>query len=304
MPEWWEKPYPTGTPVPVAGFPRPLHPPDSPGYPASPPGKDVMAYKRAISRAGRWPWTPDDWDYEYSKNFANGKAGGNVKDSGIAGFQRQMEMQGSGYVGEETFNKMRAARIPSGIPNAGQPIFDATCLNLIGLAFKEFGGKNPAPPDLVKPAHRVLALQKAITQIGVKETPTNSNRQKYGEWYRMNAVPWCAIFATWCFETTGDSSSFVRGSRYAYVPYIVSDALMGRNGLTLTNNPISGDLVCYDWDGGVADHVGIFERGTPLSFTAIEGNTGPKNWSNGGGVLRQSRSVSQARKIWFARVAE
>lgn len=304
MPEWWETSYPTGHPVPVAGFPRPLHPPDSPGYSASAPGNDVLAYKRGISRAGRWPWTPNEWDLAYSKNFAHGKAGGNVGDSGIAGFQRQMGLEGTGYVGQTTFDKMRIARVPQGLPNAGEPIFDATCLNLIGLAYKEFGGKDPAPPDPVKPSHRLLALQKAITQIGVKESPTNSNRQKYGEWYRMNGVPWCAIFVTWCFETTGNSGSFVRGIDYAYVPYIVNDARNNRNGLALTNSPIPGDLICYDWAGGVADHVGIFEKGSPLSFTAVEGNTGPKDWSNGGGVLRQSRSVSQARKMWFVRVAE
>jgi hypothetical protein len=307
MTEWWQKPYPTGRAVPVAGFPRPLYPPDSPGHTASQPGQDVMAYKRAISRGGRWPWTPEEWDYEFSKNFSHGKEGGHVEDSGIAGFQRQMGITDSGFVGEETFNKLRIARVPPDLPNAGYPLFDVLALNLIGLAWKEFQGKEPeppVPPTIVKPTLRVLALKKAITQIGVRESPFASNRQKYGEWYRMNGVPWCAIFVSYCIETSGNSPSFTRGDRYSFVPNIVYDAGMRRNGLSLTLSPIPGDLVCYDWYGGGADHVGFFERGTRSSFTAIEGNTSSINWSNGGAVLRQPRSASRAYRMWFVRVDE
>ena len=55
MNEWWESGYPGGPMVKVAGFPRPLYPPDAARYGKRPSidGPDVEAYKRTVSRAGR-----------------------------------------------------------------------------------------------------------------------------------------------------------------------------------------------------------------------------------------------------------
>jgi hypothetical protein len=118
--------------------------------------------------------------------------------------------------------------------------------------------------------------------------------------------PWCAMFATWCDQTGGHpTKSFVKGSYYAYVPYIVSDARMGYRGLSITSDPQPGDLVCYDWDwNGEFDHIGIFERwsGKP-NFSAIEGNTGSTNYSNGGEVMRCNRNTSSQKTV-FVRVKE
>lgn len=306
MTEWFEKAYPGGTMVAVPGFPRPLYFPGNPaGKPPSADGPDVMAYKRVVSRLGRWPWTPNDWDYAFSKNFATGKAGGNVSDSGVAGCQRQQpELDPeTGQIGEATFNFFRAARIPTGLPNAGQTAFDTTALNLIGEAWQIFKGNPTPPPPATGSTLRQKALKAAQGQIGVKESPANSNQCKFTSWYGLIG-PWCAMFCTWAYETQGDSPAFVKGSRYAYVPYIVSDAQNGRYGLSLTSSPISGDLVCYDWDGGDYDHVGIFESGNSSSWNAVEGNTSTSNNSNGGEVMRRSRSKSQAAKIAFVRVRE
>jgi len=298
MTEWWQKPYPTGDPVPVAGFPRPLYPPNvKGGYTPSANGIDVKAYKRALGRGGRWPWNPSSYDLAYSNNFAHGKAGGNVGDSGIAGFQRQMGIEASGNLGNKTFDALRRALIPKGLPNAGQPLFDATALNMIGEAWQQFQGQ-PTPPPPSGPTLRQKALKAAQGQLGVKESPANSNQCKFTSWYGM-VGPWCAMFCTWAFETQCNSPSFVKGSRYAYVPYIVSDARSGRYGLTVTNSPIPGDLVCYDWErDGTSDHIGIFadwidrRRGT---FRAVEGNTSPANNSNGGQVMLRDRDRSLVR---------
>ena len=48
----------------------------------------------------------------------------------------------------------------------------------------------------------------AVSQIGVKESPANSNKTKYGKWFGMNGVPWCAIFLDWCFEHAKGGSLF------------------------------------------------------------------------------------------------
>jgi hypothetical protein len=156
---------------------------------------------------------------------------------------------------------------------------------------------------------RKAALDRARTQIGVKESPYGSNQTKYCDWYGM-VGPWCAMFATWCFELAAqgmgkDSPSFVRGTYYAYVPYIVSDARSGKRGLQTTGSPVPGDLVCYDWSGdGVYDHVGLFENWTGgRTFEALEGNTAVGNDSNGGEVMRRQRDAA-AQATVFIRVAE
>jgi peptidoglycan hydrolase-like protein with peptidoglycan-binding domain len=141
---------------------------------------------------------------------------------------------------------------------------------------------------------RVKALNKAKPEIGTKESPSGSNRVKYSTWYGIIG-PWCAMFVTWCYDGVG-SKAFTRGSRYAYVPNIISAARLGGRGLALTSNPEPGDLVCFDWNRDrIADHVGIFEKWINRSagtFYAIEGNTSTSNNSNGGQVMRRNRNRS------------
>jgi hypothetical protein len=143
MSAWWEQGYPGGPMVLVAGFPRPLYPPDASAHGKKPSmdGPDVVAYKRTVSRAGRWPWAA--FDDSYSNGFAHGK-GGNVIDTGVAGVQRQQDVDDTGWIGQKTFNTLRSIRIPDGLPHAGEPAMDATAVQLVNEAFAMFGGKEPA----------------------------------------------------------------------------------------------------------------------------------------------------------------
>jgi len=304
MTDWWTVAYPGGPMVRVKGFPRVLYPPDAAahGYPPSKDGPDVEAYKRTVSRLGRWPW--QQFNRKYSDDFAHGTSG-NVGQTGMAGFQRQMHIDDTGYIGTSTFNALRSARIPASLPHAGEPGMDATAVTLINQAYDLFKGHEPPPPPAESIRH--AALMRAVTQIGTVEH--GDNMQPYGEWYGMNGVPWCAIFATWCYEHGAadlgkDSPSFKAGSYYSYVPYIVGDARNGRNGLKTTDSPIPGDLVCYDWNwDGTHDHVGIFEAWHGADFSTVEGNTSAADYSNGGMVLRCTRNKSQQGTV-FVRVAE
>ena len=299
---WYEHAYAGGPMVKVAGFPRPLYPPDASahGHDPSQDGPDVVAYKRTVSRAGRWPW--QTFDDAYSNAFAHGSSG-NVADTGVAGVQRQQDLDDTGWIGQKTFNTLRSIRVPTG-PHEGEMAMDAYSVDLINEAFERYGGHEPPPEPTSSLRQRSLA--KAQTQLGIKESPANSNQCKYTAWYGM-VGPWCAMFCTWCYETTGDSPSFAQGNYYAYVPYIVGDARAGRRGLSTTDSPIPGDLVCYDWQwNGEYDHVGIFESwqsGSGSTFTAIEGNTSLDNNSNGGEVMRRTRRVPDQATV-FVRVAE
>jgi len=312
MAEWYQKAYKGGGPVQVP-FPRPLYPPDANKYgkKPSPNGPDVVAYKRALCRAGRWgEWDPSLWDDAYSNKFSHGR-GGNVKDTGVAGFQRQQDIDDTGWLGSTTFNNMRYALISDpDSPHFMEPIFDAVCIDKLNRAYDMFGGKNP--PESGTGTVRKQALSRAVTQLGVKESPPDSNNVKYCSWYGMTG-PWCAMFATWCFELGAqdiakDSPSFQKGVDYSYVPYIVGDARAGRNGLkTVDSDQVEpGDLVCYDWErNGEYDHVGIFEKWITgaADFNAIEGNTSTSNNSNGGEVMRRQRNVGGQGTV-FVRVAE
>lgn len=198
-----------------------------------------------------------------------------------------------GVFGEETGRGCIRAKFWFGYPTADLkptygPYLDAF---LHGLEQpSEEMMKRTALREKRKPL-RVKALREAQRHIGTKENPPGSNVVRFSKWYGLIG-PWCAMFVTWCY-VVAESQTFEKGRRYAYVPYIVNDARAGRNGLSVTYDPQPGDLVCYDWDGGVADHVGLFENGTKSSFFAVEGNTAVGNDSNGGQVMRRERRGSQ-----------
>jgi CHAP domain len=146
---------------------------------------------------------------------------------------------------------------------------------------------------------REIALREAISHLGTMESPPLSNRVSWAsEWYRLIG-PWCAMAVTRWYTDAG-SDAFRRGSRYAYVPYIVADARKGSNHLSITREPQPGDLVCFNWDGDWdADHVGLFEKWVNKArgqFSSIEGNTSRDDsgsQSNGGGCFRRGERPGQ-----------
>lgn len=154
-------------------------------------------------------------------------------------------------------------------------------------------------------SRRAKMVTIAATQIGTTESPANSNRVKYSQWYGM-VGPWCAMFVSWC-GVASSSSTFKQGVRYAYCPYIEADASSGKNGLALIGASAveKGDLALFNFGSGEAKHVGLVESidvkgGT---VTCIEGNTSEGDGGsqdNGGGVYRRTRPISHVRR--FVRV--
>ena len=55
----------------------------------------------------------------------------------------------------------------------------------------------------------------ARAEIGTREYPEDSNRQKYGEAYGWNGVPWCVQFIWWCFMQAGLQGLFYGGRKTA-----------------------------------------------------------------------------------------
>jgi hypothetical protein len=163
------------------------------------------------------------------------------------------------------------------------------------------------PPDYVARRETRLAavstpgmkaLDQAVTQLGNHESPAGSNRQKYGLWYGMDGVPWCAIFCSWCFAQGGYSLF-----RYAYVPFVHGDATAARNRLSVVRTPKPGDLVCFNFSGVRDAHIELFEKWVVQgsTFSTVGGNTGSSSFNNGGSVERGTRYLSQVSA--FVRVA-
>lgn len=126
--------------------------------------------------------------------------------------------------------------------------------------------------------------------IGTEESPPNSNKTRFGEWFGLNGQMWCGIFVSYCYAKAGfplGNIGFPKG--FAGCQTAVAHF---RSTGEITTNPQSGDIVFFDWNGdGRFDHVGIFQyRISSTAISTIEGNTSLKNDSNGGSVMERSRT--------------
>lgn len=151
-------------------------------------------------------------------------------------------------------------------------------------------------------ALRKKALAEMIKLIGTIEDPPHSNHTIVGKFYGLQDE-WCAMTVTMAYVKAG-STGFARGSRWAYVPYLVAAARAGQYGLSITMDPQPGDLVCYDLDGtnfnGSENHIGMYEKRTGArSFQTIEGNISDT-------CKRMQRSLDSnfAKRYVFVRVSK
>lgn len=144
MPSWWQEPYKGGGPAKVKGFPRALYPPAGANHGKTPSkdGPDVIAYKRTISRLGRWPW--QEFDDHFSDRFSLGNPSSSVQDSGVAGVQRQQHIDDTGWIGEKTFSALRYSLVPAEFQHGGEQAMDSVACDLIDEAWEMFQGQ-PEP---------------------------------------------------------------------------------------------------------------------------------------------------------------
>lgn len=137
----------------------------------------------------------------------------------------------------------------------------------------------------------------AIPEIGTKENPPNSNITKYSTWFGLSGVAWCGEFVSWVYAHSG---FLLKGLGYTngFAGCQTAVAKFKERGEIITKDKAkAGDIVFFDWNAdGRYDHTGIFEKdnGDGLHFTSIEGNTAVGNDSNGGEVMRRTRSYSVA----------
>ena len=146
-------------------------------------------------------------------------------------------------------------------------------------------------------------LKIARNQIGVCESPANSNRTKYGKDYGWNGTFWCAIFAWWCgWMADGKKTKTI--AKNASDAYIQEETVKLGGSWVMKKNKSKdtrknyltkakpGDLVSFDFGAmdAVRDHTGLVESVSGNYLICIEGNTSESgSQSNGGMVCRQRR---------------
>lgn len=144
----------------------------------------------------------------------------------------------------------------------------------------------------------------AVSQLGVKEVPANSNKVKYNTEYYGKAVsgssyPWCAVFVWWVFKHAGASDLYYGGKKSAYCPDLVNYYKKTGQWLDRSAKPQAGDIILFA-NKGVACHVGIVEkRINSSSVQTIEGNTSAGNNANGGQVQRRTRTYGSVGSSWY-----
>lgn len=148
-------------------------------------------------------------------------------------------------------------------------------------------------------ATEVLSI--ASRELGTKESPSGSNKQKYGEWAGRNGVAWCAIFVTWVFARAGfDWRGRIPG--HAYTPTLERE--LRAQGFVKVDpyNAKPGDVVFFDFPDSVnrIQHVGIVEGNDPIharQLITLEGNTSQRSDDNGGEVQRRYRPYRYVKSI-------
>ena len=135
----------------------------------------------------------------------------------------------------------------------------------------------------------------AEKELGTKEYPANSNKQKYGVAYGWNGVPWCVIFIWYLFKEANASDLFYGGNKVASCSSVMSYAQ--KHNQWITSGYLPGDLVILDFPNTSyeTDHIGIVKEVSGKVLITIEGNTSPDDsgsQSNGGMVCQKERSLS------------
>lgn len=137
-------------------------------------------------------------------------------------------------------------------------------------------------------------IEIARQEIGITESPMNSNKNKYGKWFGYDGVAWCGMFVSYCYAIAGfplPRIGFTKGFAgcQTAVAYFKSNN-------KITTKPKEGDIVFFDWNkDGRYDHTGLFVKWLDENtFETIEGNTAIGNDSNGGQVMVRKRYKSFA----------
>ena len=139
-------------------------------------------------------------------------------------------------------------------------------------------------------------VKTARSQIGYIEGVNNDN--KFGVWFKMNHVSWCAIFVSWVFVNAGVPDRILKSASCMEI-----EAWALKNKLIVPIASIqAGDVLLHDFArSGKSEHVdiatGVFNPKTQSVMTC-GGNTSSGaigSQANGDGVYEKPRFASTIR---------
>jgi hypothetical protein len=141
-------------------------------------------------------------------------------------------------------------------------------------------------------------IDKAKEEIGVHESPPNSNNVKYNTWFYGHPVqdgipsgatyPWCAVFISWLFKA--DPNLCIKTASCANML-----AWFEKKG-QVVKTPQAGDIVFFKFstNNRRTNHVGLVvsvsDDGKVIN--TIEGNTSLKGSQDNGGMVMQRNRYS------------
>lgn len=152
-------------------------------------------------------------------------------------------------------------------------------------------------------------VQIATAEIGVRESPRNSNRgprvdaYKAATWLPANqAWPWCAAFICWIVRETmracavKETPTFQRprtAGAWDFINWSLAQDDTTKTARTVNRTLIaSGDIIVFHFS-----HIGLATSTCDKAgnFTTIEGNTDDAGSREGGGVYPKTRNISTVK---------
>lgn len=128
-----------------------------------------------------------------------------------------------------------------------------------------------------------------------------NNYTKYGEWFGVNPILWCAVFICWCFAQAYGSVA----KEMLYGGYSAACETMRQRFIKAgryNKEPKAGDCIFFSGTRHAgANHIGIVWKVDGSKIYTIEGNTNGANGviDNGGGVALKSYSKSYSRIMGY-----
>lgn len=144
------------------------------------------------------------------------------------------------------------------------------------------------PYNSTETAAKLIEIAKA--QIGVKESPANSNNVKYNTWFYGKAVSgsayaWCVVFVLWCFAVlagriTDTATATVKKTACTVTGYVLKNGSTGEGVKTLQCALNGRGYSCGTADGeyGVKTVAAVKKYQAANGLTA-DGECGALTWA-------------------------
>ena len=131
-------------------------------------------------------------------------------------------------------------------------------------------------------------IDKAKAELGVCESPANSNNVKYNTWFyghevSGNQYPWCCVFISWLFK----AEQGLCKKTASCVDLLSWFEQRGQ----VVKVPQAGDIVFFKYSTNArrTNHVGLVVSVNGNVINTIEGNTSTTSQDNGGKVMQRNR---------------